>query len=168
MGNGRWDKDLVDNLLKEKSMSIEDKILEVYKYICLNYIYDVNVLYFFRKDKSDINNVKYIAVDWYGRIIERIGKKKKNHNRRICYEFARFYAKAINTLINGNNELEAFMLGLKDNTHYVVGLTGKEYSVVLDLDDFNSIKRSYKSEIRLTIKGIKILRDETGKVPKSS
>ena len=26
-------KDLVDNLLKEKSMSIEDKILEVYKYI---------------------------------------------------------------------------------------------------------------------------------------
>ena len=50
-------------------MSIEDKILEVYKYICLNYIYDVNVLYFFRKDKSDINNVKYIAVDWYGRII---------------------------------------------------------------------------------------------------
>lgn len=55
-------KDLVDNLLKEKSMSIEDKILEVYKYICLNYIYDVNVLYFFRKDKSDINNVKYIAV----------------------------------------------------------------------------------------------------------
>ena len=161
-------KDLVDNLLKEKSMSIEDKILEVYKYICLNYIYDVNVLYFFRKDKSDINNVKYIAVDWYGRIIgEDWKEKRKNHNRRICYEFARFYAKAINTLIEGNNELEAFMLGLKDNTHYVVGLTGKEYSVVLDLDDFNSIKDLTRVKLGLTIKGIKILRDETGKFQKA-
>ena len=161
-------KDLVDNLLKEKSMSIEDKILEVYKYICLNYIYDVNVLYFFRKDKSDINNVKYIAVDWYGRIIgEDWKEKRKNHNRRICYEFARFYAKAINTLIDGNNELEAFMLGLKDNTHYVVGLTGKEYSVVLDLDDFNSIKDLTRVKLGLTIKGIKILRDETGKFQKA-
>ena len=127
-------KDLVDNLLKERSMSIEDKILEVYKYICLNYIYDVNVLYFFRKDKSDINNVKYIAVDWYGRIIgEDWKEKRKNHNRRICYEFARFYAKAINTLIDGNNELEAFMLGLKDNTHYVVGLTYLKYSIRFSL-----------------------------------
>ena len=60
---------LVEELLKEKEMSFEDKILEVYKYICLNYVYDANVLYFFRKDMSDINNIKYIAVDWYGRIV---------------------------------------------------------------------------------------------------
>ena len=98
--------------------------------------------------------------------MERIERKRKKHNRRICYEFARFYAKAINTLIDGNNELEAFMLGLKDNTHYVVGLTGKEYSVVLDLDDFNSIKDLTRVKLGLTIKGIKILRDETGKFKK--
>ena len=74
-------KDLVDNLLKEKSMSIEDKILEVYKYICLNYIYDVNVLYFFRKDKSDINNVKYI--DFAQNTIEPINNA---HNLDACYQ----------------------------------------------------------------------------------
>ena len=59
------------------------------------------------------------------------------------------------------------MLGLKDNTHYVVGLTGKEYSVVLDLDDFNSIKDLTRVKLGLTIKGIKILRDETGKFQKA-
>ena len=41
---------LVEKLLKENSMSFEDKVLEVYKYICLNYVYDANVLYFFKRD----------------------------------------------------------------------------------------------------------------------
>ena len=155
---------LVETLSKDSTLSFEDKILKIYNCICLNYIYDANVLYFFRKDTSDINNVKYIAVDWYGRIIDEKWKEnRKKHNRRICYEFARFYAKAINELREKNDDVEAFMVGDTDNLHYVVGLTGGEYSVILDLDDFNSLKDLTRLKLGLTIKGIKILRDEHGK-----
>ena len=158
---------LVEKLLKENSMSFEDKVLEVYKYICLNYVYDANVLYFFKRDDSDKDNIKYIAVDWYGRIVGQDWiKRRQKHNRRICYEFARFYAKAINELLEENSEYEAFMLGDKTNLHYVVGLTGKDYSAILDLDDFNSIKDLTRVKFGLTIKGIKILRDDSKKFQK--
>ena len=156
---------LVETLLKDNTLSFEDKILRVYEYICLNYIYDANVLYFFKKDTSDINNIKYIAVDWYGRIIDEKWKEnRKKHNRRICYEFARFYAKAINELRGKNDNIEAFMVGDKDNLHYVVGLIGNEYSAILDLDDFNNLKDLTRLKLGLTIKGIKILRDTNGKL----
>lgn len=155
---------LVDELLKNKDLSFEEKILKVYEHICLNYIYDANVLYFFKKDTSDINNVKYIAVDWYGRIVDEKWKENRiKHNRRICYEFARFYAKAINILRKEDNNVEAFMVGDVDNLHYVVGLIGDEYSVILDLDDFNSLKDLTRLKLGLTAKGIKILRDERQK-----
>lgn len=161
-------KNLVEILLKENTLNFEDKVLNIYKYICLNYIYDDNVLYFFKRDLSDINNIKYIAVDWYGRIIDDKWKEnRKKHNRRICYEFARFYAKAINELLRENDKLEAFMVGDKENLHYVVGLTGDEYSVILDLDDFNNIKDLTRLKLGLTIKGIKILRDDSGKFQKA-
>lgn len=158
---------LVEKLLKENSMSFEDKVLEVYKYICLNYVYDANVLYFFKRDDSDKDNIKYIAVDWYGRIVGQDWiKRRQKHNRRICYEFARFYAKAINVLLDENDKLEAVLLGDKENLHYVVGLTGEEYSIILDLDDFNSIKDLTRVKFGLTIKGIKILRDDSKKFQK--
>lgn len=161
-------KDLVDSLLRDKTVSLEDKIIKVYEFICMNYIYDVNVLYFFKKDVSDPANIRYIAVDWYGRVVGKDWiEKRKNHNRRICYEFSRFYAKAINTLIDGKFELEACMIGDKENTHYVVGLTGKDYSIILDQDDFNSIKDLTRLKMGLTIKGIHILRDETGAFTKA-
>lgn len=156
-------EDLVNELLQNKQLSFEKKILEVYKFICLNYIYDDNVLYFFKKDTSDPENIKYIAVDWYGRIVDEKWKNnRKKHNRRICYEFARFYAKAINVLLDGDENLEAFMLGDKENTHYVTVLTGRDYSVILDLDDFNKIKDLTRLKLGLTINGITILRDEKG------
>ena len=156
-------QDLVNKLLDNKQLSFEKKILEVYKFICLNYIYDDNVLYFFKKDISDPENIKYIAVDWYGRIVdEKWINNRKKHNRRICYEFARFYAKAINVLLDGDENLEAFMLGDKENTHYVTVLTGRDYSVILDLDDFNKIKDLTRLKLGLTIDGITILRDEKG------
>lgn len=159
---------LVSTLLKDNTISLEDKILEIYKCICLNYIYDDNVLFFFKRDVSDPNNIKYIAVDWYGRIIDNKWKEnRKKHNRRICYEFARFYAKAINELLDENDNLEAFMLGDRENLHYVVGLTGKEYSIILDLDDFNKIKDLTRLKLGLTINGIKILRDTSGKFQKA-
>lgn len=169
----KWEVDeqvesLVKALLKDNTLDFEDKVLEIYKYICLNYIYDVNVLFFFKRDLSDLNNIKYIAVDWYGRIIDEKWKEnRKKHNRRVCYEFARFYAKAINELLDGRDNLEAFMLGDKDNLHYVVGLTGNEYSIILDLDDFNSIKDLTRLKLGLTIKGIKVLRDDSGKFQKA-
>lgn len=169
----KWELDepiqnLVKTLLKENTLDFEDKVLNIYKYICLNYIYDDNVLYFFKRDLSDPNNIKYIAVDWYGRIIDEKWKEnRKKHNRRVCYEFARFYAKAINELLKENDNLEAFMVGDKENLHYVVGLTGNEYSILLDLDDFNSIKDLTRLKLGLTIKGIKILRDNSGKFQKA-
>ena len=154
-------KELIDTLIKNKSITLEEKIIKVYEFICMNYIYDANVLYFFKRDVSNPENIKYIAVDWYGRVVgkEWIENRKK-HNRRICYEFSRFYAKAINILIAGHSDLEAFMLGDKENTHYVVGLTGKDYSIILDPDDFNGIKDLTRLKMGLTIKGIHILRDE--------
>ena len=161
-------KDLVQKLVKENKLTLEQKILKLYEFICLNYIYDVNVLYFFKKDLSDPNNIKYIAVDWYGRIVgSQWIENRKKHNRRICYEFARFYAKAINELITPNDKVEAFMLGDRENLHYVVGLSGEEYSVILDLDDFNNIKDLTRLKLGLSIKGIRILRDNFGKFKKA-
>jgi len=161
-------QNLVKTLLKDHTLNFEEKVLSIYKYICLNYIYDDNVLYFFKRDCSDPNNIKYIAVDWYGRIVGNTWiQNRKKHNRRICYEFARFYAKAINELLGNNDNLEAFMVGDKENLHYVVGLTGNEYSLLLDLDDFNSIKDLTRLKLGLTLKGIKILRDDSGKFQKA-
>lgn len=158
-------EELVKELQKDDTLSFEEKILKVYEKICLNYIYDDNVLYFFKRDASDINNIKYIAVDWYGRIVGNTWiENRKKHNRRICYEFARIYVKAINELLGENKKLEAFMVGDKENLHYVVGLTGDDYSAILDLDNFNKIKDLTRLKLGLTLDGITILRGETGKL----
>ena len=154
-------KDKIAELKNNVDLNFEEKILELYKYIGLKYIYDDNVLFFFKKDCSDPENIKYIAVDFYGRIIDEVWKaNRKKHNRRVCYEFARFFAKAINELRDENSTAEACMLGLNDNTHYIVGLTSDEYSLALDIDDFNKIKDLTRLKLGLTIEGIKILRDE--------
>ena len=169
----KWELDkpiqsLVNKLLKDNTLNFEEKNLKVYEFICLNYIYDVNVLYFFKRDTSDLNNIKYIAVDWYGRIIDEKWKEnRKKHNRRVCYEFARLYAKAINELLKDNHNLEAVMVGDKENLHYVVGLTGNDYSVILDLDNFNKLKDLTRLKLGLTINGITILRDDFGKFQKA-
>lgn len=153
--------DLVDSLKNNNKLTLEEKILEVYKFICLNYIYDDNVLFFFKKRKDAEGNTYYIAVDWYGRIIDKNWvEKRKNHNRRICYEFSRFFAKAINILIGNRDDMESFIIGLKDNTHYVTVISGDDYSAILDLDDFNKIKDLTRLKTGLTLDGIRILRDD--------
>jgi len=158
-------QDLVNKLQTDTTLNFEEKIIEIHKCLCFNYIYDDNVLFFFRRDDTDPENVKYIAVDWYGRITgEKWFQNRQHHNRRICYEFSRIYAKAINMLIGENDELEAFVIGYTDNTHYVVGLTGKDYSAILDPDDFNKIKDLTRLKLGLTLDGINILRDETGRL----
>lgn len=157
---------LVEELIQNKELSFESKLLEIYKHICLEYIYDDNVLYFFKRDESDLNNIKYIAVDWYGRIVEKQWiENRKKHNRRICYEFSRMYAKAINMILEKEStDSEAFMIGDVDNLHYMVGLVTNEYSVILDLDDFNSIKDLTRLKLGLTLKGITILEDKSNKI----
>ncbi len=153
-------KEKVETLKKDNSLSLEEKILALYEYICLKYVYDDNVLFFFKMDKTDVDNIKYIAADFYGRIIDNNWlEKRKKHNRRICYEFSRFFAKAINIFIEQEN-MEAFILGLKDNTHYITVISGDEYSAILDLDDFNKIKDLTRLKLGLTLEGITILRDE--------
>lgn len=153
--------ELVDSLKNNNKLTLEEKILEVYKFICLNYIYDDNVLFFFKKRKDDVGNTYYIAVDWYGRIIDKNWiEKRKTHNRRICYEFSRFFAKAINILIGNRDDIESFIIGLKDNTHYVTVISGEDYSAILDLDDFNKIKDLTRLKTGLTLDGIRILRDD--------
>lgn len=152
---------LVDSLKNNNKLTLEEKVLEVYKFICLNYIYDDNVLFFFKKRKDDEGNTYYIAVDWYGRIIDKNWiEKRKTHNRRICYEFSRFFAKAINILIGNRDDIESFIIGLKDNTHYVTVISGEDYSAILDLDDFNKIKDLTRLKTGLTLDGIRILRDD--------
>lgn len=152
--------ELVDSLKNNNKLTLEEKVLEVYKFICLNYIYDDNVLFFFKKRKDDEGNTYYIAVDWYGRIIDKNWvEKRKTHNRRICYEFSRFFAKAINILIGNRDDIESFIIGLKDNTHYVTVISGEDYSAILDLDDFNKIKDLTRLKTGLTLDGIRILRD---------
>ena len=58
------------------------------------------------------------------------------------------------------------MLGDRENLHYVVGLSGEEYSAILDLDDFNNIKDLTRLKLGLSIKGIRILRDKNDKFKK--
>ena len=153
--------ELVDSLKNNNKLTLEEKILEAYKFICLNYIYDDNVLFFFKKRKDDVGNTYYIAVDWYGRIIDKNWiEKRKTHNRRLCYEFSRFFAKAINILIGNRDDIESFIIGLKDNTHYVTVISGEDYSAILDLDDFNKIKDLTRLKTGLTLDGIRILRDD--------
>ena len=153
--------ELVDSLKNNNKLTLEEKVLEVYKFICLNYIYDDNVLFFFKKRKDDEGNTYYIAVDWYGRMIDKNWiEKRKTHNRRICYEFSRFFAKAINILIGNRDDIESFIIGLKDNTHYVTVISGEDYSAILDLDDFNKIKDLTRLKTGLTLDGIRILRDD--------
>ena len=42
--------ELVDSLKNNNKLTLEEKVLEVYKFICLNYIYDDNVLFFFKRE----------------------------------------------------------------------------------------------------------------------
>ena len=62
-------KELIDTLIKNKSITLEEKIIKVYEFICMNYIYDANVVYFFKGDVIDQHKNKYISVDLYGRVV---------------------------------------------------------------------------------------------------
>lgn len=92
-----------------------------------------------------------------------MGKNREQHNRRICFELSRYLAKALTELLKDNNDYNICIFWNKNLTHYFVGLTCNDYSLVLDLDDFFNIKDLTRIKADLTAEGIVILEDYENK-----
>lgn len=151
---------LVDELSQNNQLSNEEKILLVYEKLCKEYVYDDNILSYIQKTDDD----SYDLPDRYGRETdEEWEKNREQHNRRVCYEVSRYLAQALTELFKGNEEFNVCILWDKGLTHYFVGLTCNEYSITLDLDNFNNIKDLTRVKTGLTAEGIVILDDKEGK-----
>lgn len=147
---------LVDEISQDTKLNNEDKILAIYKIICENYTYDDNILSYIRKIDDD----KFALPDWYGRNIDSDWKmNREKHDRRVCYEVSRILAKSLMETFKNNSDYNICILWDKDFTHYFVGLTCNEYSITLDVDDFNNIKDLTRLKVGLTAEGIVILDD---------
>lgn len=151
---------LVDELSQNNQLSNEDKILLIYEKLCKDYVYDDNVLSYIQKSDDDSYNLP----DRYGREIdEEWEKNREQHNRRVCYEVSRYLAKALIELFKDKEDFNVCIFWDKSLTHYFVGLTCNEYSITLDLDNFNNIKDLTRVKAGLTAEGIVILDDKEGK-----
>lgn len=151
---------LVDELSQNDQLSDEEKILTIYEKLCKDYVYDDNVLSYIQKSDDD----SFDLPDRYGRETnEEWEKNREIHNRRVCYEVSRYLAEALRELFKDNEEFNVCILWDKSLTHYFVGLTCNEYSITLDLDDFNNIKDLTRIKTGLTAEGIVILDDNEGK-----
>lgn len=141
-------------------MSNEDKILKIYEKLCREYVYDDNLLSYIHKLEDDA----YSLPDWYGRDVDSNWEKnREQHNRRVCYEVSRYLAKSIKEIFKDNENYDVCILWDKGLTHYFVALTCDDYSLTLDLDDFDNIKDLTRVKAGLTAEGIKILEDKKGK-----
>lgn len=141
-------------------MSNEDKILKIYEKLCREYVYDDNLLSYIHKLEDDT----YSLPDWYGRDVDSNWEKnREQHNRRVCYEVSRYLAKSIKEIFKDNENYDVCILWDKGLTHYFVALTCDDYSLTLDLDDFDNIKDLTRVKAGLTAEGIKILEDKKGK-----
>lgn len=151
---------LVDELSQNNQLSNEEKILLLYEKLCEEYVYDDNILSYIQKSDDD----SYDLPDRYGRDTnEKWEENREQHNRRVCYEMSRYLAQALTELFKDNDEFNICILWDKGLTHYFVGLTCNEYSITLDLDNFNSIKDLTRLKAGLTAEGIVILDDIEGK-----
>lgn len=151
---------LVEELSQNSQLSNEDKILEIYEKLCRDYVYDDNVISYIKKKDDD----SFDLPDRYGRKVdEEWERNREQHNRRVCYEVSRYLAKALIELFKDDEDFNVCILWDKGLTHYYVGLTCKDYSVTLDLDDFNNIKDLTRIKAGLTAEGIGILDDNGGK-----
>lgn len=151
---------LVEQLSKNSQLSNEDKILIIYEKLCKSYVYDDNLLSYIKKVDDD----SFALPDWYGRDIdEEFEKNREQHNRRVCYEVSRYLAKALTELFKDNEDYSVTILWDKSLTHYFVALSCNDYSITLDLDDFNNIKDLTRVKADLTAEGIIILDDKKGK-----
>ena len=151
---------LVEELSQNREMSNEEKILTIYERLCKDYIYDDNLISYIQKIDDD----SFALPDWYGRDVgEEWEKNREQHKRRVCYEVSRYLAKSLSELFKDDNSFNICILWDKGLTHYFVALSSNEYSITLDLDDFNNIKDLTRIKAGLTAEGIKILHDNTGK-----
>lgn len=149
------------NELEKKSMfSTEEKILLLYQKLCKDYTYDDNLISYIRKSDDDT----FLLPDWYGRDVDSSWEEnREQHNRRVCFELSRYLVTALNELLKNQEGYNTCILWDKGLTHYFVALTSKEYSITLDLDDFNNIKDLTRIKAGLTAEGIKIWEDENNK-----
>ncbi len=139
--------------------SIEEKIIKIYEKLCQDYTYDDNVLTYIKKNDDDT----FFLPDYYGRDTDDSWKeKRKEHNRRSCFEISRVLAKALIEMLTTSghyNDYDICILWDEAVTHYFVGLICEKYSLSLDLDDFTQIKDLTRLKTELSIAGIKILED---------
>ena len=136
----------------------------MYEKLCELYTYDDNVLSYMKKTDED----KFALPDWYGRDTKLEWKENRDkHDRRVCYEVSRYLAKSLTELFKDNDDYNICILWDKDLTHYFVGMTCKDYTLTLDLDNFNNIKDLTILKTELTIDGIEILEDKENKFQNS-
>lgn len=148
---------IANELSKNKELSNEEKILSIFELLCKEYIYDDNVLSYIQKIDDD----SYSLPDWYGRNVDYVWEEnREQHNRRVCYEVSRYLAEALKNVFKDNENFNICVFWDKGLTHYFVGLTCNEYSITLDLDDFNNIKDLTRVKTGLTIQGINVLEDK--------
>ena len=154
---------LVVNLANNESMSDEEKIFLIYKKLCYGYVYDDNLISYIQKDGDG-----FTVPDWYGRDVgEEWERNREDHNRRVCYEVSRYLAKAVSDLFQNSDDVNVCILWDEGLTHYFVGIATDEYSMTLDLDDFNNIKDMTRIKAGLTAQGIVILEDKNDKLKKA-
>lgn len=158
------EQEFVDELSQNQNLSNEEKILKVYERLSEVYTYDDNILSYIKKIDDD----KFALPDWYGRDVNSVWEsKRKEHNRRVCYEVSRYLAKSLSELFKDNDDYSVCILWDQDLTHYFVGLTCKDYSLTLDLDEFNNIKDLTRLKTGLTAEGIVVLEDNDDKFKKA-
>jgi len=153
-------QDFVDQLIQNTKLSNEDKILKVYEKLCMTYVYDDNLISYLKQNADG----SFSHGDWNGKNpSEEWKRNRKVHNRRVCYELSRNLAKILIELFKDNENYDVTILWDKPLTHYFVALSCDDYSITLDLDDFNNIKDLTRVKAGLTAEGIKILEDKKGK-----
>lgn len=153
-------QEFVERVARNIQLSAEEKILAIFEKIGKEYIYDDNLISYIQK----LDDEEYDLPDWYGRDIdEKWEKNRDTHKRRVCYELSRYYAKALTELTKYNEDYSVCILWDKGHTHYFVALTCSDYSVTLDMDDFNNIKDLTRLKAGLTAQGVAILEDREGK-----
>lgn len=155
-------KPFIEEVAKS-DISNEEKILKIYQKLCEDYTYDDNVLSYIKKNDDE----SFYLPDEYGRKTDSEWKEnRKKHNRRNCYEISRILAKSISEVLKlsgHSKKYDVCIIWDEANVHYFVGLANNEYYLSLDLDDFMQIKDLTRLKTEMSLEGIKVLEDSSGK-----
>ncbi len=149
-------EEFVKKLEMNEELSNEDKIITLFDELAKSYTYDDNILSYIKKIEDD----KFYLPDEYGRTVgEEWEKNRSTHNKKVCYEVSRILAKSLTEIFKEDENYDICVLWDEPLTHYQCALTCPEYTLTLDLDDFNNIKDLTRVKTGLTIEGIKVLED---------